>query len=658
VKPTSGTDAWVPDLGADAKNLTAALAYAEAGYAAFPVNREKHPLTEHGHLDASTDPDTIRQWWGRHPGAWIGLVPKPGQAIIDVETEAGHGEGKDGRGEFSRRCEQLGSTEAHPVAVTDNDGLHVWGRLPEGVELTHEYHPHPGVEIRTHKGYVIVPPSNGRHWRTPLDGEPPLWPQAWVDYMTKPYYEPDEPPKTKPRNNSKLSTGALSKDRKRHIALKILDRAENKLAAERAARDTATGRAIKDLAKFHNEGWLSEAEIHDAVVRAAYANDLDKDVKNGGIEKIKGDVPRCLAANRGLSVDWDRFDWLYDDAEVRPKAKAENNGEASESDDEAEKTPVLADLLLTRSDLRTLPDPEPLIDNVLDQGTTPLLYGKWGTAKTFIALDWAASVATGHAWQGRKTEQRRVLYVVGEGAFGFKGRVEAWEVGWQTKISDERLSILPVPVNLMRPVEVDNLMALIDWGGYSLVVLDTLARCMVGADENSAKDCGIVADVMTRLLARTPGGRGVVLGVHHTGKDEKTLRGSSAFEGGADTVYFTARDEGLITLTREKRKDGPENDHHLLKLDPIAGTGSCVIGVSHGMSHEGETFDRTATLRLIMSQHFVSTGATAAQLRQLAVDDGPMTRPTYYRALSELLESGWLVNTGTEKRPFYVVVNE
>jgi hypothetical protein len=100
--------------------------------------------------------------------------------------------------------------------------------------------------------------------------------------------------------------------------------------------------------------------------------------------------------------------------------------------------PVLLDRLLTRSQLRILPDPEPLIDNVLDQGTTALLYGKWGTAKTFIALDWAACVATGRAWQDRPTEQRRVLYVVGEGAFGFKGRIDAWEVGWQTDVSDTR----------------------------------------------------------------------------------------------------------------------------------------------------------------------------------------------------------------------------
>ena len=153
-----------------------------------------------------------------------------------------------------------------------------------------------------------------------------------------------------------------------------------------------------------------------------------------------------------------------------------------------------------------LPDPEPLIDNVLDQGTTALLYGKWGTAKTFIALDWAASVATGRTWQGRDTEQRRVLYVAGEGAFGFKGRVDAWETGWQHQIGDGDFDILPFPVNLTRAVDVGNLRALIDWGGYGFVILDTLARCMVGADENSAKDCGVVVDAMTRLLERHPAG--------------------------------------------------------------------------------------------------------------------------------------------------------
>jgi AAA domain len=313
---------------------------------------------------------------------------------------------------------------------------------------------------------------------------------------------------------------------------------------------------------------------------------------------------------------------------------------------------VLLDRLLTRSQLRILPDPEPLIDNVLDQGTTALLYGKWGTAKTFIALDWAACVATGRAWQDRPTEQRRVLYVVGEGAFGFKGRIDAWEVGWQTDVSDSDLHILPVPVNLTNAAEVNNLRALVDWGGYSMVVLDTLARCMVGADENSARDCGIVVDAVTRVLASTPGQRGVVLGVHHAGKDGKTLRGSSAFEAAADTVYFTARDGGVITLDRQKRKDGPETDSHQLEIDPMPGTSSAVISRARSVPPEGGTTARAEQLYSIFVQSFSGIGATKTELRTAAAE-AEVSTGSFYRALSDLVESGRLVNTGTEARPFY-----
>jgi hypothetical protein len=312
--------------------------------------------------------------------------------------------------------------------------------------------------------------------------------------------------------------------------------------------------------------------------------------------------------------------------------------------------PVYADRILTRSALRNLPDPEPLIDNVLDQGTTALLYGRWGTAKSFIALDWAASVATGRPWQDRTTTQRRALYVAGEGAHGFKGRIDAWETGWQTTIGDDQFALLPHPVNLTNHHDVDQLAALIAWGGYDFVVLDTLARCMVGADENSARDCGIAIDAMVQLLARTPAGRGVLLGVHHAGKDGKTLRGSSAFEGAVDSVYFTSRDGAIITLDREKRKDGPEFDRHILQLDLIPGTGSATVGVGMG----GKTAGRAESLLTTFAHSFAHTGATKAELRTVAIDAG-MSSMSYYRALDDLLESGQLTNTGTDKRPFYMM---
>jgi AAA domain len=183
-------------------------------------------------------------------------------------------------------------------------------------------------------------------------------------------------------------------------------------------------------------------------------------------------------------------------------------------------------------------------------------------------------------------------------------------------------------------------------GGYGLVVIDTLARCMVGADENSAKDCGQVVDALTRLRAATPGGLGVVLAVHHTGKDGKTFRGSSVFEAGADTVYLVTEDGGAITLDREKRKDGPTADQRTLRLEPMAE--SCVVGVHRDGPHLDMT-GRAERLLAVFETHFANTGATKAQLRDVA----EMNPATFYRALNDLLERGALVNTGTTARPFY-----
>ena len=187
----------------------------------------------------------------------------------------------------------------------------------------------------------------------------------------------------------------------------------------------------------------------------------------------------------------------------------------------------LGNLLLSPSGLRDLPEPEPLIENVLDQGTTALLFGRFGSMKSFTALDWACCVASGKSWQGRATKRARVLYVVAEGISGFAPRVDAWETGWRTKIDDDSMRFYPRPINLLGR-DVDALASEVESGGYGLVILDTLARCMVGGDENSAKDAGIVIDSMTHLVHATPGSRGVVLSLHHSGKGGG-VRGSSAF---------------------------------------------------------------------------------------------------------------------------------
>jgi hypothetical protein len=260
----------------------------------------------------------------------------------------------------------------------------------------------------------------------------------------------------------------------------------------------------------------------------------------------------------------------------------------------------LAERLLTRSELDSLPEPEPLIENTLDRRTVALLAGYWGTLKSFLALDWALSIANGHPWQGRTTVTGPVIYVAAEGAYGIHKRIEAWEYSWGRgrKTTDEMFRVYPAPINMLHPGEVRELCAMVD--GMALVAIDTVNRCAVGGDENSARDMGMFVDALYRLRAAT--GDGCALALHHTGKDKTTIRGSSALEAGVDTIYQTEGDHTGVTLKRTKRKDGPPDDAHQLRLETILDSGVVSqnrVGLSRG----------TDLLSHFVS-HFSGTGAT------------------------------------------------
>ena len=297
--------------------------------------------------------------------------------------------------------------------------------------------------------------------------------------------------------------------------------------------------------------------------------------------------------------------------------------------------------LLSRDQLADLPPPEPLVTDTLDRSTIALLAGYHGTGKSFIALSWACSVATGHPWLGRPVTPGRVLYVASEGAEGMHARVTAWEHAWGTKVRN--LDVLPQPWPIASEQYGNALAYAATAAPYALVVIDTLARCAVGLDENSARDMGQVIDGADRIRRAS---RSTILLVHHTGKDRTTVRGSSALEAAADTVYAVDADGAAVTLTRTKRKDGPLRDVLPLKLER-GSQGSCYVSTGRGPSP-----DLDGSAGRLMSAYlstFDATGATKVELRNVA----EMPNGSFHRALSALVKAGRLVNEGSDTRPFY-----
>ena len=55
--------------------MASALALAAMGLPVFPCKpRQKIPDSDHGHLDATVDVETIKRWWTETPDANIGLA--------------------------------------------------------------------------------------------------------------------------------------------------------------------------------------------------------------------------------------------------------------------------------------------------------------------------------------------------------------------------------------------------------------------------------------------------------------------------------------------------------------------------------------------------------------------------------------------------------
>jgi len=184
--------------------LQAALEYAKAGMAVFPVagvrpdgtcrcgkadcnNIGKHPhsMAHHGSKAATTDLETVRRWWRKDPHANIGIVPakcNPALAVLDIDPRNG---GNETRSELEK---QHGPFSRLIECRSGGGGVHLWFKAPPNAQLPGKLG--PGIDVQ-HHGYLVVPPSlhkSGRRYGWPdgrslldeFDREflPPL--PAWI----------------------------------------------------------------------------------------------------------------------------------------------------------------------------------------------------------------------------------------------------------------------------------------------------------------------------------------------------------------------------------------------------------------------------------------------------------------------------------------------
>jgi len=262
----------------------------------------------------------------------------------------------------------------------------------------------------------------------------------------------------------------------------------------------------------------------------------------------------------------DAWEWIQKNGPYREKLTEEAT--FPPGSDETEKPYRLISL----AELQSLPVPAFLVDGMIEIGAVGMLYGTWGTGKSFLMLDLCFHVATGEPWFGREVRQGKALYVSAEGGVGQRRRVEAWQQQ-HGRVSGDFDFIID-PVQLGDADTVSALCADIKAGDYYLVVIDTMARSTVGIEENSAKEMGVIVDNMMKIRDAAEDAGTTVLGVAHCGNNSK-FRGSSAVPAAMDfllrleNVTEHTPVDGMI-LVHEKSKNcenAPPVNMRLATLD-------------------------------------------------------------------------------------------
>ncbi len=299
--------------------------------------------------------------------------------------------------------------------------------------------------------------------------------------------------------------------------------------------------------------------------------------------------------------------------------------------------------------LDNLPVPKWLVDGVISENSLVVLYGKPGCGKSFVALDLALAIATSRSWQGRQITRGSVLYVAAEGLTGLVARVR----GWKREHDVERVRRARFHSGALHMLNYSEVNAFIQEAkelSPVLVIIDTLARCMVGGDEDSAQDTGTFIEYADRIRTAL---KATVLILHHPAKRIRTERGSSALRGAVDTMIEQSSSGRMLTLKCEKQKDAAPFDSICFKLKPVAigdSMTTCVVVPTDGESAADGISPSEAN---VLDALKCAGGRMSSQ--RLARASGLKER-TFYRTLKELIQHNSIKKTNRDQRVWYEIV--
>lgn len=202
-----------------------------------------------------------------------------------------------------------------------------------------------------------------------------------------------------------------------------------------------------------------------------------------------------------------------------------------------------------------------LVKGVIPEEYLLQVFGSPASGKSFFAVSLACSVATGTPFFNKEVKHGPVFYIAGEGHQGLARRFAAWGKHHNVDLKSAKLFKSSKALQVLSQESVQEFTDFIDsvvdktQEKPRLIVVDTLATCFSGGDENTAKDMGVFLNNLRSLSRKY--NRCNILIVHHSGHGEKgRARGSSSLFANLDAEFEVTKDEGgVIQIKNTKFKD-------------------------------------------------------------------------------------------------------
>jgi len=301
------------------------------------------------------------------------------------------------------------------------------------------------------------------------------------------------------------------------------------------------------------------------------------------------------------------------------------------------------------AEIEAMEPPEWLWDGAIPEGALLEVHAPPESAKSFLTLGLALSIGTGRPYLGREVKQGRAVIVAAEGSAGLGRRTSAWKQH-EEFYATAGVYFLTEPLVLLNRLDVSAFIKAVQLLGddIRLIVLDTFALCLVGGDENSAKDVGQAVAAMDAIRRATGA---TVAAVHHVNAGGERERGSTALRGAMDTMLELKREGNRITLICSKQKDAAKFEP--LALDFVAVDESMVlITAKNGMAATSLLPGSVAVTALrSLSDSALEDGISATTWLKVS----GLTERTFYRCRTGLVLQGYVDRVARSK---YVITEK